>query len=201
MKKYIVLLGLFVSMVSQTVYAGIFLGAVDPKNSPSVFSYGWSGLRLGTLVGASIGGLQAIDQHEKLDDSGEADRIGNGAIYGLLGGTALGLGIGFYDLSQGQTGVGALILRDMWYGGALGLFVGAAIGGLTYSKTEDSKDVGSSIAWGYIGGTAVGLLFGFIESPLIVQKPLENQDSPVRLAVIPDSDMNMTPLLVYRTRF
>ncbi len=178
------------------IQAAMFFGGLDTKESPSVINYGWSGLKLGTLLGAAVGGVQAADQHERLDNSGEARRVTNGALYGLICGTVMGLGIGFYDLSQGQTGVGGIILRDMWMGGGLGLVVGAAVGGITYSKTEEGRHIGQSIAWGYIGGTIAGFAFGLVEGPQIASKP-----SPIRVVMMPDSEGLPSPYVLYHYRF
>ncbi len=200
-KKQVILLFTIMLGVVDVQAANGFFGGIDPKSSPSVFAYGWSGMRIGTLVGAAIGGIQAMDQREKLDSSGEARRIATGAVYGLLGGTVMGLGIGFHDLSSGQTGAGAVILRDMWYGGALGLVVGAAVGGLNYSKTKEGRDIGQGIAWGYVGGTIVGFAFGIIEAPQIASNPLDERRTRIRLALIPDSVGMPSPGVSFQRRF
>ncbi|MFH1378792.1 MAG: hypothetical protein ABII23_00815 [bacterium] len=196
---------LFVTMVCMVgigqIQAGSFFGGIDPQNKPSVINYGWAGLKLGALFGSAVGGVQAAEEHDRLDSSGEAKRVLNGGMYGLIGGTVLGMGIGFYDLSQGQTGVGAIILRDMWMGGGIGLVVGAAVGGITYSKTSETSDIGRSIAWGYIGGTIMGFGFGLIEGPKIASNPYDEWKTRIRFAMMPDSDMMLSPGIALQHKF
>ncbi|MBI4369875.1 MAG: hypothetical protein HY547_06575, partial [Elusimicrobia bacterium] len=163
--------------------------------------YGWAGMITGTMLGTSVGTLQAISQKDRLDGAGESARITKGALYGLIGGTGLGIGIGFYDLSQGKTGVGGIILRDINRGGWLGLVIGAAAGAIKYIDSNEAKDLGSGLAWGYIGGSAAGLIFGFIEGPRIVSSLGLEFNSRVQFALFPDSKGNPVPGLQFSRRY
>ncbi|MGA1870743.1 MAG: hypothetical protein ACMUJM_19585 [bacterium] len=182
-------------------HAGPFFGSIDPHEEPSVFNYGWAGMKLGLLLGTAIGGVQAIDQHERLDDDEEAQRVLDGALYGVIGGTMLGLGIGFYGLSEGKTGVGGIILRDMWYGGGIGLIVGGAIGGLQYSQTNEWRHFNESLVWGYIGGTIAGFAFGLIEGPQIASSPYDKWRGRFRFTLAPGTEGAPSPFLTYQKKF
>jgi hypothetical protein len=166
------------------------------EESFSVIRCGWSGLLLGTTVGAAVGGIQAAEEHDRLDSNGETKRVVNGALYGLIGGTVLGLGLGLYDLSQGESGVAQKSLHNAWLGGGIGLIVGAAIGGINYAKTDNATDLGNGIAWGYIGGAFAGLVFGFIDG----EKFASNTSSTpaFRFALIPDSRGHAAPYLSFQ---
>lgn len=199
MWKKILAVAVCLTMLSYPVRAGQFFGDSDPQDKPSVINYAWAGMATGTLLGAAIGGIQAVEEHQQLDSSGEANRVSNGALYGLIGGTVLGLGIGFYDLSQGQTGVGGVVLKDMNIGGGLGIVIGAAAGGITYSKTKEWSDFGKSLAWGYIGGSVLGLVIGLIEGPqLVAANPGDNK---IRLVLASDSEGNPSPQLQVSHRY
>ncbi|MDD5772442.1 MAG: hypothetical protein PHX78_03150 [bacterium] len=163
-----------------------FFGTIDPKDRPSIINYGWAELQHGALLGLSIGSIRVYEGRDKLNSEGKRKRITNGALYGVIGGTALGLGIGFYDFHNDQTGFGAFLIRDMWLGGALGLAVGTAVGGISYSNTNNSRHIWQSMAWGYIGGSIAGLGFGMIEGPKLAYAPYE-KNTRVGFAMLPDS--------------
>jgi hypothetical protein len=71
-------------------------------------------------------------------------------------------------------------------GGSLGMVVGAAVGGITYTKTNNSRHIVQGMAWGYIGGSIAGLGFGMIEGPKLAYAPYEKK-TRVGFAMLPDS--------------
>ena len=158
--------------LSQPVQAGGFFGP-DPKEAPSVITYGFRGCGIGTLLGLSAGylALRDFEDHEdEWRDFGKA--VGIGAIAGTVG----GLAVGFYDLSLEDPGVGSIVLRDCLYGSLLGGLVGALSGGIAVIDSENGEDVALGASIGSLSGAVLGIAIGFIEGPRIVRDYSLRQD-------------------------
>ncbi len=150
--------------------AGFF--GPDPKEAPSVFRYGLRGFGIGTLLGASTGYLIGhSDNHWNTDDWRNLGiSLGVGAIAGTLG----GIGVGFYDLSLEQPGVGSIVMRDTLWGTGLGALVGGVAGALFIIDSGNGRDAALGASIGSLVGAAAGVVIGFIEGPKIVERYSQN---------------------------
>jgi uncharacterized membrane protein len=136
----------------------------NPENAPSVFAYGFRGLGIGLPVGLSAAYLLTRD-----DEWGSEDwkHLGMGTAIGAVGGSVLGLGVGFYDLYDRRPGTGMVVLRDTWYGVLLGASVGLLVGTVYWIDSGDAENVLKGGAWGTVIGAPVGAIIGFIEGPTV----------------------------------
>jgi hypothetical protein len=62
--------------------------------------------------------------------------------------------------------MGAIVLRDTWYGTLLGITVGAIVGGVSLMNTGDGEDMLVGMAWGAVIGAPVGVGVGFAEAAM-----------------------------------
>lgn len=129
----------------------------------SVFSYAFQGLGTGAPIGLSAGYLLTRDESWGAEDWQD---LGLGAAIGAISGAAGGLAIGLADLSDGRAGLGAIVLRDTWYGTMLGVTIGAIVGAVRLMDSGTGEDMLVSMAWGAVIGAPVGIGVGFIEAAL-----------------------------------
>lgn len=162
-----------------------------PDRAPSVFAYGFRGFGIGTILGASAGYLVIRNDHwnsNSWEDLGIS--MGVGAIVGTLG----GLGVGLYDLSLDNPGVGSIVLRDTLYGTGLGGLVGAVAGGLFVIKSDDWEDVALGTSVGSLVGAALGIAMGFIEGPRIIDRYSKEETGEPNVAAAPNWGLSMKVL-------
>lgn len=152
------------------------------SNTPSVISYGWYGLLLGALGGLSAGYIRYADEKDN------SDNILKSVGYGTLSGAGLGLIIGAVDMSSGKTGMGGIIMRDMYLGGLLGLTLGGIGGGIEAIGSKRWESVGKGAAWGYLAGIVFGITVASIEGPgLIADETSEKKHLSYKLTLKNDS--------------
>jgi hypothetical protein len=129
----------------------------------SVFGYAFQGLGVGAPIGIGASYLLTRDDSWGAEDWQD---LGLGAAIGAISGAAGGLAIGLADMSDGQSGLGAIVLRDTWYGTLLGITVGAIVGGVRLMSSGEGEDVLVSMAWGAVIGAPVGIGVGFAEAAM-----------------------------------
>jgi hypothetical protein len=139
----------------------------------SVFVYGFRGLGIGVPIGLSAGYLLTRDGSWGGEDWQD---LGVGVAVGAIAGAAGGIGIGLADLSDGRSGMGAIVLRDTWYGTLLGITIGAIIGGVRWMGDGNGQDMLVSMAWGAVIGAPVGIGVGFAEAAM--RDELGRNDGP-----------------------
>lgn len=180
----------FVAAVAQTqtAQAAGYYGP-NPDYAPSVFTYGFRGLTLGSLVGLSGGYLVA--RHDGFEGDDWKPLV-YGVGIGALAGGGLGLTLGFVDLADDQPGMGNIALRDMVYGAGFGALVGAITGGLVVIKSGDAEHILFGAAIGTLAGTAVGLAVGLFEGRRITTSPRHRypgkRDRTLHFALTPTRD-------------
>jgi len=185
---------IFILSISSHSHAKLFFG-VDPSGKPSVFHYGFSGFFTGMLLGLSIGYIMKT----KTDDSKE---VGKGIAYGAIGGSAVGLGIGFYDVNNLDRAIGGVFMRDIALGGILGILVGTAAGTAKYLDTEEWEDFGKYVAWGNLIGAGCGAVVAFIEGPVIVEDEFYPKGPSEFMLTWKKDDLDKAiPYVIYRKRF
>jgi hypothetical protein len=145
--------------------AAVQLAAVNAsaQSDDSVFTYAFRGLGTGAPIGLSAGYLLTRDESWGSEDWKD---LGLGAAIGSISGAAGGLAIGLVDLKDGRTGMGAIVLRDTWYGTLLGITVGAIVGAVRVMNSGEGEDILVSMAWGAVIGAPVGVGVGFAEAAL-----------------------------------
>lgn len=158
---------LFALAQTQSAQAAGYYGP-NPDYAPSVFTYGFRGLVLGSLVGLSGGYLVA--RHDGFEGE-DWKPLAYGIGIGALSGGALGLTLGFVDLADDQPGMGNIALRDMVYGAGFGALAGAITGGLVVIKSHDAEHILFGAAIGTLVGTALGLAVGLFEGRRITTSP------------------------------
>jgi len=144
-----------------------------------VFTYAFRGLGIGAPVGAAAGYLLTRDDSWQSDDWKD---LGMGVAIGAITGAVGGIAIGITDLSDGQMGMGATVLRDTWYGTLLGITVGAIVGGVLVMDSGQAKDILGGMAWGAVIGAPVGIGVGFIEAGMRGQMGMTNAPHYARLS-------------------
>ncbi len=186
---------IFILSINSYSHAKLFFGA-DPSGKPSIFHYGFSGFFTGMLLGLSIGYIMKT----KTDDSKE---MGKGVAYGAIGGSVVGLGIGFYDVKNPDRAIGGVFMRDIALGGILGILVGGAAGTAKYLDTDDWEDFGKYVAWGNIIGAGCGAIVAFIEGPAVIEEEEFYPKGPSEFMLTwKKDDMDKAiPYVVYRRRF
>ncbi len=133
------------------------------QTEESVFTYAFRGLGIGVPVGLSAGYLLTKDSDWGSEDWQD---VGTGVAIGAISGAVGGIAIGLADLSDGRSGMGAIVLRDTWYGTLLGITVGAIVGGVSLMNTGEGEDMLVGMAWGAVIGAPVGIGVGFAEAAL-----------------------------------
>jgi len=166
-----------------------------PEGSVSIFDYGVDGMGLGLGGGISAGFIR----YENEDDKG-TEILVSGA-YGLLVGAGLGLAMGAVDASNGKKGIGALVLRDMKMGGNFGSIIGLIAGGIKSMNKNDSRYLGDSISWGYLGGALAGVGVAFIENQKPPSKMSSNPNFNNSVVFMQDSKNNSYPAYAASYRF
>lgn len=161
-----------------------------------VFGYAFQGLGVGAPIGLSASYLLTRDGSWGTEDWQD---LGLGAGIGAISGAVGGLAIGLADMQDGQAGLGAIVLRDTWYGTLLGATVGAIVGAVRLMNSGNGEDVLVSMAWGAVIGAPVGVGVGFAEAAITderanstphhyahaVNAPKQNGPAAWRFAVIP----------------
>lgn len=170
----------------------------NAQTEESVFTYAFRGLGIGVPVGLGAGYLLTKD-----DDWGSEDwqDLGTGVAIGAISGAVGGIAIGLADLSDGRVGMGAIVLRDTWYGTLLGITVGAIVGGVSLMNTGNGEDMLVGMAWGAVIGAPVGVGVGFAEAALRgemgqTNTPRYAEVSPA-LSAVPQTRLNfsITPVV------
>ena len=137
--------------------------SASAQSDESVFTYGFRGLGTGVPIGLAAGYLLTRDDSWGTEDWQD---VGLGVAIGAISGAAGGLAIGLADLSDGRSGMGAIVLRDTWYGTLLGVTVGAIVGAVRVMHSGEGEDILVSMAWGAVIGAPVGIGVGFAEAAL-----------------------------------
>jgi hypothetical protein len=149
---------------------------LDQPGRPSVFAHVGRGFLTGTFVG--VGGAYLVARRDGIEgDDWRTFVFGTGI--GALTGSALGLGLGFFDLNA-RPGTASVALRDTMYGAGLGVLIGATAGSLAAVRTTDAEHIALGAAIGTVSGAALGLAIGLIEGPALERK----QPSRKRVLVI-----------------
>ena len=155
----------------------------DPYRAPSIFNYAFRGLGIGATVGVS--GTYAFGGGSDLDWQTYAV----GAGVGALAGAATGLGVGLLDVSDGQLGMGAIVMRDTWYGTMLGATAGLIAGSISWVGGDDAEHMLAGAAWGAVIGAPIGVLIGIIEGNAfenrLQERRRERRGVDIRLSLQP----------------
>ncbi|MFC1566277.1 hypothetical protein ACFL4A_00380 [bacterium] len=176
MKKIrMILTVLIVVSMFSNVFARGFIGHDNIEKNPTVLNYAGKGFNIGLILGLAGGYLAYKDTDGTSDDK---KILLKGPAYGALIGTFVGLGIGIYDLSRPETGMGSIILQDVRSGAYLGTALGACLGLIKMIDTEKGEDIVIGAAWGSIIGAVAGLLIGIYEGPKVVRKYAYNPNTP-----------------------
>jgi len=179
-------------LLSSCLNADDFFG-VPPKGTPSVVNYGWQGMKLGAMIGLGAGYIQYVD-------GAKAKTIALDTAYGALAGTGVGLALGVYDASLGKKGYGAIVLRDMYLCGELGAAVGAICGTISALNNSKWENLGTGTAWGFIGGSVIGIGVAFYEGPKLVESQSSKNFSQ-GIGVLADSQQHIIPCLQVASKF
>jgi len=174
------------TVLTANSFAGYLFGR-PPEGDVSVIDYGYQGMGVGLFSGLAAGYVR----YENEDDKGQQILVSGG--YGLLAGAGLGLILGSVDASNGRKGIGALILRDMRKGGEFGILLGTIWGGIKALNNNDTRLIGDSAAWGYLGGVALGAVVAFIETPGHNSKVSTDKHFDGSVAFIQDSQHKPCP--------
>ena len=181
--KFIAVIAVISCFLTTPSIAGGYFGG-KPEGTPSVFTYGWDGLKLGLLTGLSIGYIEYAR-------SKDSRALGNGAAYGAIFGTGVGLMLGMRDVSQDRKGMGAIIMADMQKGGNLGFVVGALVGVAQTINGGKAEAIGEGAAWGFLAGEVAGFFIASYEGPVIMRDYSSN--IPLKVVMVSDSSNNLIP--------
>lgn len=155
--------------------------AAEPGRSdtPSAFTYAYRGLLAGSLVGLSAGYLGARGNGFERNDW---KPVAYGVGFGALGGVAMGLTLGLVDLRPDSKDIANIALKDTICAGALGMLVGAIVGGLVAIESRDAEHVALGAAIGTLSGVGTGLVVGVVRGHYQAKRAAEKQKTAVRLA-------------------
>lgn len=188
------------SGVSSLTQAQTF--GVNAREAPSVINYGFRGLATGSLLGVSAGYL-AIRGTENNDDDLAIFLTATGV--GALTGAGLGLALGFVDLQSENPGVGGIVLRDTLYGTLLGGAAGLIVGGIVALNGGEAEDLAFGSSVGALSGAGVGIIFGLIEGPRIVNSYNHRYQSSrtwdLNLTAVQDRSKNLVWMPSFTGRF
>jgi hypothetical protein len=154
----VLVFSLLMAISSEAQAAGNF--GPSSEETPSVFTYAYRGLLVGSLAGLSAGYLVARD--DGFDGSDWKPMV-YGLGFGALGGAAIGLTLGFVDVADKRPGMANIALRDMVYGVGFGALLGAITGGLVAIGTKEAENVLFGASIGALSGVGAGLIIGIIE--------------------------------------
>jgi hypothetical protein len=142
----------------------------EEDSTSSVFSYVLEGFGTGLAVGLAIGYLATGPTWE----SDEWRTLLWGGGIGALTGIGIGIALGVVDAGTAPrgTGIGFYIMRDSYYGIAVGALAGSVVGALYWAGGGSSKDVLTGLCWGTVIGVGAGMILGVVEG--VLRKP--NQD-------------------------
>ncbi|MFC1501078.1 hypothetical protein ACFL58_01345 [Elusimicrobiota bacterium] len=197
--SFIVIMFLASCLIPKEVQARKFFGA-RPEGTPSILNYAMEGLWLGLGVGVTCGYLE---YRRNNNDKAPYNSAGIGALIGM----GVGMGLGFHDVGLGHKGIGAIVLRDMRMGGKLGIVAGTIYGLIRVANVENSTDeekmdlLVDNVAWGYLGGVAVGLLIGIYEGPTIADEYSKDPSMKLATGFLRDSKRNAVPSLNLSYKF
>lgn len=137
---------------------------VEEDSTASVFSYVLEGFGTGLAVGLAVGYLATGPTWE----SDEWRTVLWGGGIGALTGLGIGIVFGVVDAGtapRGQ-GIGFYIMRDAYYGIAVGALAGTVVGALYWAGGGSSKDVLTGLCWGTVIGVGAGMILGVVEGVL-----------------------------------
>jgi hypothetical protein len=148
-------------ILTAVVACGLSGTARAEKERPSVFTFAYQGLWVGSMAGLAGGYLVA--REDDWDTSKDWKALVYGTGIGALAGSAIGLTVGVVDVSQDKPGRTRYVMRDMAYGVGFGATAGGIAGGLAALSTGDAEHIllGGSI--GILSGAVLGCVFGFVE--------------------------------------
>jgi len=124
-----------------------------------------SGL-FGAFGGGVIGGLVGLTQYDK--DNTTTTQNGLYAFGGAGAGVGLVAGITVTFFERGkieQFAIGKFLMKYSWYGAFGGALIGAGIGFLPYSSSNNESDIFRYAGYGAGAGFAASLVLFFIDLP------------------------------------
>lgn len=180
-KKSLIMLFTFVYLLSISEATNCFA-----KENSSIFNYGFRGLCIGAITGASAGYI-------RYSDDNDSSSIGRSTAYGALIGAGLGLVAGISDI-YGSKSCGDLLIKDMNIGGEFGAAIGLIWGGIDALNKNETKNLGKSVAWGYLGGIILGAGVAIYQSTDGCSDRAQSCSKvKQKVAFIQDSNLNTCP--------
>ncbi len=120
----------------------------------------------GGIGGAVVGGLVGFSQYDKNDTSASQNAL---YLYGGAGagaGAILGIATTFFETGRiEQFAIGKFLLKYSWYGAVGGALLGAGVGLIPYSSSNDYGDIFRYGGYGAGVGFVAGLVLFAIDLP------------------------------------
>ncbi|MFT3921642.1 MAG: hypothetical protein QM778_03820 [Myxococcales bacterium] len=167
--------------VATRAQAGDFFG-LRSDDAPSLSGDGYRGLLAGSLVGLS-GGYVAARRHGF--DSSDWKPMVYGLGFGALGGLAVGLTLGAFEIRDPSRKIANLTLREMVCAGALGTLTGAIVGGLVAIGSREPEHILFGAAIGTLGGVGTGLVVGVVQGSFAAKKAARQNEHARRPSIGP----------------
>lgn len=120
----------------------------------------------GALGGAVVGGLVGFSQYNKDNETASTNALYAFGGGGAAAGAVSGIFLTFFEQGKiEQFGLGKFLLKYSWYGAVGGAVLGAGVGLIPYSSSQDYGDIFRYGGYGAGIGFAAGLALFFIDLP------------------------------------
>jgi len=120
----------------------------------------------GALGGAGVGAMIGLSGYDKNDMTTTQNKIFLGTGIGAGVGALSGITVSFFERGRyTQFGIGKFLWKYAWYGTLGGAALGAGVGFIPYSSSNDYSDLFKYAGYGAAVGLAAGITLFFFDLP------------------------------------
>lgn len=121
---------------------------------------------VGGIAGSVVGGLVGFSMYDKNDETASKNYLYSFGGAGAGAGAIIGLAVTFFETGKiAQFAIGKFLMKYSWYGAIGGGLLGAGIGFIPYSSSNDYSDIVRYGGYGAGIGLVAGLTLFFFDLP------------------------------------
>lgn len=121
---------------------------------------------VGGIAGSVVGGLVGFSMFDKNDETQSKNYLYSFGGAGAGAGAVIGLAVTFFETGKiAQFAIGKFLMKYSWYGAIGGGLLGAGIGFIPYSSSNDYSDILRYGGYGAGIGLVAGLTLFFFDLP------------------------------------